>query len=168
VRIVDRLRGASETVGQRRAAPPDRPPIFPELSKHHETFIHAFKLLLAFSLLAVAAGCASSSKGTQDLAIAAGFKVITPVNPEQKALLQTLPEGKITQITHDGKLYYVLPDAPNNQAYVGGPNEYQVYQQMRVAKQISDNNLAAAQMNQMNAMNWGMWGGWGGVGGFRY
>ena len=66
------------------------------------------------------------------------------------------------------KLYYVLPDAPNNQAYVGGPNEYQVYQQMRVAKQISDNNLAAAQMNQMNAMNWGMWGGWGGVGGFRY
>jgi hypothetical protein len=25
---------------------------------------------------------------------------------------------------------------------------------MRVAKQISDNNLAAAQMNQMNAMNW--------------
>ena len=61
-----------------------------------------------------------------------------------------------------------LADAPNNQAYVGGPNEYQVYQQMRVAKQISDNNLAAAQMNQMNAMNWGMWGGWGGVGGFRY
>jgi hypothetical protein len=120
------------------------------------------------ALLALAAGCASSSKGTQDLAIAAGFKVITPVNPEQKALLQTLPEGKITQITHDGKLYYVLPDAPNNQAYVGGPNEYQVYQQMRVAKQISDNNLAAAQMNQMNAMNWGMWGGWGGVGGFRY
>jgi hypothetical protein len=107
-----------------------------------KTFIHAFKLLLAFSLLALAAGCASSSKGTQDLAIAAGFKVITPVNPEQKALLQTLPEGKITQITHDGKLYYVLPDAPNNQAYVGGPNEYQVYQQMRVAKQISDNNLA--------------------------
>ena len=51
---------------------------------------------------------------------------------------------------------------------MGGPNEYQVYQQMRVAKQISDNNLAAAQMNQMNAMNWGMWGGWGGVGGFRY
>ena len=133
-----------------------------------KTFIHAFKFLLALTLLALAAGCASSSKGTQDLAIAAGFKVITPVNPEQKALLQTLPEGKITQITHDGKLYYVLPDAPNNQAYVGGPNEYQVYQQMRVAKQISDSNLAAAQMNRMNAMNWGMWGGWGGVGGFRY
>ena len=103
-----------------------------------KSLIHALKFLLALALLALAAGCASSSKGTQDLAIAAGFKVITPVNPEQKALLQTLPEGKITQITHDGKLYYVLPDAPNNQAYVGGPNEYQVYQQMRVAKQISD------------------------------
>jgi hypothetical protein len=86
-----------------------------------KSLIHALKFLLALALLALAAGCASSSKGTQDLAIAAGFKVITPVNPEQKALLQTLPEGKITQITHDGKLYYVLPDAPNNQAYVGGP-----------------------------------------------
>ena len=32
---------------------------------------------------------------------------------------------------------------------------------MRLAKQISNNNLAAAQMNQMSSMNWGMWGGWG-------
>jgi hypothetical protein len=132
-----------------------------------KTFIHAFKLLLAFSLLALAAGCASSSKGTQDLAIAAGFKVITPVNPEQKALLQTLRRARSPRSRTTAALLRPARCA-NNQAYVGGPNEYQVYQQMRVAKQISDNNLAAAQMNQMNAMNWGMWGGWGGVGGFRY
>lgn len=115
----------------------------------------------------MAAGCASSSKGTQDLAIA-GFRSSRPSTLSRRRCCKPSRRAEITQITHDGKLYYVLPDAPNNQAYVGGPNEYQVYQQMRVAKQISDNNLAAAQMNQMNAMNWGMWGGWGGVGGFRY
>ena len=53
----------------------------------------------------------------------------------------------------------------NNQAYVGGPKQYQAYQQMRLAKQISNQNLEAAEMNQAASMNWGAWGGWGGVGG---
>jgi len=30
---------------------------------------------------------------------------------------------------------------------------------LRVAKQLSNNNLEAAQMNEMD---WGGWGGWGG------
>jgi hypothetical protein len=125
--------------------------------------LNVFRYIVAVSVLALIAACASTVQGTMDLAVAAGFKVITPSTPEHKALLPTLPEGKITQINHDGKIYYVLPDAKNNQAYVGGPNEYQAYQQLRLAKQMSDNNLAAAQMNQMNQMNWGMWGGWGGL-----
>jgi len=125
----------------------------------------ALRLALAFVLIGLAAGCASTGNGTQDLAIAAGFRVITPVNPEQVALLKSLPVNQISQVTHEGKIYYVLPDADNNQALVGGPNEYQTYQQMRLAKRISDNNLAAAQINQMNSMNWGMWGGWGAWGG---
>jgi hypothetical protein len=126
-----------------------------------KTLIHALKLMLAFALIGLAAGCASTSNVNQDLAIAAGFRVIKPVNPEQVSLLNSLPAGQVTQITHDGKIYYVLPDAANGQALIGGPNEYQTFQQMRLARQISNNNLAAAQMNQMNAMNWGMWGGWG-------
>jgi hypothetical protein len=126
-----------------------------------KTLIHALKLVLAFALIGLAAGCASTSNVNQDLAIAAGFRVIKPVNPEQVSLLNSLPPGQVTQINHDGKIYYVLPDAANGQALIGGPNEYQTFQQMRLARQISNNNLAAAQMNQMNAMNWGMWGGWG-------
>ena len=126
-----------------------------------KTLIQALKFVLVFALIGLAAGCATPGNGTHDLAIAAGFRVIKPVNPEQETLLKSLPANLVSQITHDGKLYYVLPDATNNQALVGGPNEYQVFQQMRLAKQISNNNLAAAQMNQMNSMNWGMWGGWG-------
>ena len=130
-----------------------------------KSLITALKSALAFVLIGLAAACATTDNGTHDLAIAAGFRIIKPVNPEQVALLKSLPAGQISQINHDGKIYFVLPDAPNNQALVGGPNEYQTYQQMRLAKQISNNNLAAAQMNQMNSMNWGMWGGWGAWGG---
>jgi hypothetical protein len=43
---------------------------------------------------------------------------------------------------------------------VGGPAQYQDYQRLRVAKQLSNNNLEAAQMNEMD--DWGAWGGWGG------
>ena len=126
-----------------------------------KTLINAFRLVLACVLVSLAAGCASTGNGTQDLAIAAGFKIIKPVNAEQETLLKSLPPHQVSQITHDGKIYFVLPDVANNQALVGGPNEYQTYQQMRLAKQISNNNLAAAQMNQMSSMNWGMWGGRG-------
>ncbi|WP_295449049.1 hypothetical protein [uncultured Thiodictyon sp.] len=52
----------------------------------------------------------------------------------------------------------------NNQAYVGEPKQYQAYQQLRVARQTSDQNLEAAELNQAASMNWGAWGGIGGPG----
>jgi hypothetical protein len=121
--------------------------------------------LVAIALLVLAAGCASNLPEQENLATAAGFKIITPTKPDQVALLKTLPAGQVTRIVHEGKTYFVLPDAPNNLAYVGGPKQYEAYQQLRLAKQISNQNLEAAQMNQMASMNWGMWGGWGGWGG---
>ena len=62
----------------------------------------------------------------------------------------------------------MLPDVKANRAYVGRENEYQAYQRLRLAKQISNDNLMAAQMNEMNSMNWGMWGGWGGGWGYGW
>jgi hypothetical protein len=122
----------------------------------------AVQTLTAIAFLAFAAGCASDLEQKENLAVAAGFKVITPTQPDQQAILAKLPPDKVTQVNYKGKLYYVLPDAAHNQAYVGGPKQYQSYQQLRLAKKISDQNLAAAQMNQDASMNWGAWGGWGG------
>jgi hypothetical protein len=118
--------------------------------------------LASIALLAFAVGCASDLEQKENLAVAAGFKVITPTKPDQQAILAKLPPDKVTQVNYKGKTYYVLPDAAHNQAYVGGPKQYQSYQQLRLAKNISDQNLAAAQMNQDASMNWGAWGGWGG------
>ena len=119
----------------------------------------SIKCLSALAILALAVGCATDLQDTENLAVAAGFKAITPSTPDQVALLPTLPAGKVTPITYKGKSYYVLPDVKNNRAYVGGPKQYQAYQQLRLAKQISNDNLMAAQMNQDAA--WNSWGGWG-------
>jgi hypothetical protein len=123
--------------------------------------LNLMKCLAALAVLSLGVGCATDSHSKEDMLVAAGFKVITPTKPDQIALLPTLPEGKVTRITHQGKTYYVLPDVKHNQAYVGGPKQYQSYQQLRLAKQLSNENLEAAQMNQMASMNWGAWGGWG-------
>jgi predicted dienelactone hydrolase len=124
----------------------------------------AFKFLTVIALLALAVGCATESQNKQNLAVAAGFKIITPTKPDQITLLQSLPADKVTPVNYHGKTFYVLPDAKNNQAYVGGLEQYQAYQQLRLAQHLSNQNLEAAQMNSMNSMNWGAWGGWGGVG----
>ena len=107
-----------------------------------------FKFLIAIALAALAPGCASSNLlDKENVAVAAGFKVITPQKPEQQALLRKLPANKVTPIHHGGKLYYVLPDLANHQAYVGGPKQYQTCQKLR---QIQDKNSAANE-NQNQA-----------------
>ena len=120
------------------------------------------KFLAVIALLAVAVGCANQGQNTQNLAVAAGFQVITPRNPEQQKILASLPAGQVTPVNYQGKRYYVLPDVANNQAFVGGADQLQAYQQLRLAQHLSNQNLQAAQMNQMAATRWNTWNSWGG------
>ncbi len=73
-------------------------------------------MLCAITLLAVAASCAST-QSTENMLIAAGFKVVTPKTATQEEKLKALPPGKVTSVQRSGKTYYVFPDATNNQAY---------------------------------------------------
>ena len=59
------------------------------------------------------------------------------------------------------KTYYVFPDAAHNQAYVGGPKQYETYRQLRLKQKLANEKLEAAEMNMDASMNWGGWGGWG-------
>jgi len=129
-----------------------------------KTISYFFNTLVAATLVMTVVGCASAAKERQDMAIAAGFRVITPKTPEQAEKLALLPKDKVSEVHYEGKDYYVLPDAEHHQAYVGGPQQYQAYHQIRLQKEMVEDQVAAAQMNQMAAMNWGMWNGWGGWG----
>jgi hypothetical protein len=124
-----------------------------------------FNLIGAFALLILAVSCTSmQTQNKENLLIAAGFKVIVPKTAAQQQKLKALPADKVTLVQKDGKTYYVFPDAANNQAYVGGPKQYQAYKQLRLENKLANDNLEAAEMNQDASMDWGGWGGWGGPG----
>ena len=123
-----------------------------------------FTAISAIALVVLTTGCAStqtSMQSKESMLIASGFKVITPKTPAQQQKLQQLPPGKIAMVQKGKKTYYVLPDAAHNQAYVGGPAEYQAYQQQRATNKLAEENLETAEMYQDAEMNWGAWGGWG-------
>jgi hypothetical protein len=124
-----------------------------------------FKMISAAALLALTIGCASTQTSTQNresILVASGFKVITPKTPAQQQKLTNLPPGKVTMIQKGKKTYYIFPDPVQNKAYVGGPKEYQAYQQLRATNKLAKEDLETAEMYQDEEMQWSLWGGWGG------
>ncbi|MDM0014609.1 hypothetical protein QTH87_19355 [Variovorax sp. J22P168] len=119
----------------------------------------AFKGIAAVALLALAAGCATGNRGNDETAVAAGFKIITPTTADQKALFARLPKNKVTPVQYRGVTYFVMPDSSNGLAYVGNSAQYSVYQEMRLQKRMSNEELQAAQLDQMDQVDWGAWGG---------
>ena len=124
-----------------------------------------FTMISLTALLALIAGCSTTQTASiedkRTMLVAAGFKTISPKTPEQQQKLQKLQTGQVAQIQKNGKTYYVVADPSQNVVYVGGPTQYQNYQQLRAQKQLADENLETAEMYQDAAMDWGRWGGWG-------
>ena len=125
-----------------------------------------FKFVAALALIVLATGCASNNLlDKENAAVGAGFKIITPTKPDQVALLRKLPPDKVTPIIYGGRRYWVLPDRVNNQAYVGGPKQYQVYKQFRLKQKMNAEDYEArpdtVTVTEVNAMDWGAWNGWG-------
>lgn len=131
-----------------------------------------FFRIIAAGCTALLVSCASTqttSQNRESMLVASGFKVISPKTAAQKQKLQNLPTGTVTMIKKGKKKYYVFPDAAHNQAYVGGPKEYQAYQQLRADKKLSREDLQDAEMYNDATMEWSMWSGgegvWGPMGG---
>jgi hypothetical protein len=118
-----------------------------------------FRVVSAIALLALATGCATTSSPRTDLLAAAGFQVAAADTSEKQELLKTLPTGQLSQVTWQGETFFVQPDVPSNRVWVGRQREFQAYQQLRLARQMSNDNLRAAQMNQQAMRNWNR--GWG-------
>jgi hypothetical protein len=93
-----------------------------------------------FALLLLA-GCASNqtTQSVPDMLIASGFQVRTP-NSTQQAKLQSLTAGEISLIQTRNLTLYVYPDWPNRRVLVGGPVQYQAYQQYRLSHNLPAEN----------------------------
>ncbi|MGA7876034.1 MAG: hypothetical protein WCA08_10245 [Desulfoferrobacter sp.] len=123
-------------------------------------------IVLLAVLLFVLGGCAAlqnqQAMDTERLLSAAGFQMKLADTPEKMAHLKTLTQRKLVPHERDDKIYYVYADANECQCiYVGTEKAYQRYQKLALKKQIAEERLNAAEMNENAAMDWGMWGPWG-------
>jgi len=116
-------------------------------------------LLLA---VMVAVGCGGQVIQTERLLAAAGFQMRLADSPERQAHLATMMQRQLVPEMHDGSLRYIYADAKYCKCvYVGTEKAYQRYERYALKQRVSDQRLAAAQMNEDASMNWGMWGPWG-------
>jgi len=93
------------------------------------------KLLKVLGLLAatvfVAGGVAAGTPPVDERQLLdLGFKVLVATTKVQQDWVRSLPPGQIRPMQRTGKKFFVYPDASRNQIYVGGPKEYEAYQQL--------------------------------------
>jgi hypothetical protein len=80
----------------------------------------------------------SQNMAQQEAALAqSGFKVITVTTPKQQQAVAALPEGQVSPVKYNGKLYYVYPTATKDRIYVGREKQANAYNQKVAAAQQS-------------------------------
>ena len=128
----------------------------PKLTKK-ESNMKTMKTLLittcTAALLALVSGCATT-KQTEDLLSAAGFKAQPATTQAQQAHLKSLPAHKVSSVQKGGKQYFVYPDVAHNVLYVGQEAQYQEYRKLR---QQEEEQVHPADQTEFNAALWGDW-----------
>jgi hypothetical protein len=115
--------------------------------------------LTIFLLIAtLIAGCANNSQSTEGTLSAAGFNVVIATTSQQLQHLATLPPYKMMHIKRNGIDRYVYADPSRKLIYVGGVFAYQRYKDLRLAKNLSQQDLQDAEFNAEIASGWGVWG----------
>jgi hypothetical protein len=112
---------------------------------------------LVWAILVLTLGCASTHQ-TEDLLSAAGFKIIAANTPQQQQHLKTLPSHKMRRVHRKGKTYYVYADPAHNLIYVGNQLQYDQYRDLRLAKNVFEQDLQDAELNAQEAAGWEAWG----------
>ena len=84
---------------------------------------------LAVSMLAAGSAVAAATSIDEGELQALGFKVLVATTPVQQEWVQRLAPGKVKAVQRNGNKYFILPDASKKQVYVGGPSQYEAYQQ---------------------------------------
>ena len=107
------------------------------------------------ALIAFLSGCAST-KQTEALLTAAGFKTRSATTAAQQEHLRSLPAHKVSLLQKDGKKYYVYPDTAKNVLYVGESAQYDEYQKLRKQQAWAEEQAnPAAEMQTATAL-WGL------------
>ena len=76
------------------------------------------------------AGSAVATPNAENLLLSAGFKAKTATTAKQRQELKTLPEGTVSPVMQRGSTFYIYPDPPRNEIYIGNKAQYQAYQNL--------------------------------------
>lgn len=113
----------------------------------------------AFMIVSCAAMQRQEAQQTESILSAAGFQMKPADTPAKLAHLQTLTPRKLVPHMKDGRLLYVYADPKGCQClFVGDEQAYQRYQQLALQKQLTQEQMMTAEMNEDAAMDWGLWG----------
>lgn len=115
----------------------------------------SFRYFGSLAMLAVVAGCASTSAPpgppNEALLSAAGFKTVVANTAAQMQQIPKLPAGQVTVMSNTGKNYYVYPDGANNRIFVGTEKEYQAYLRLRAQNNLPATNPAESSYAKQDA-----------------
>jgi hypothetical protein len=89
------------------------------------------------ALLGLLCGSAVATPNAENLLLSAGFKAKTATTAKQRQELKTLPEGTVSPVMQRGSTFYIYPDSPRNEIYVGNKAQYQAYQNLIAQKSES-------------------------------
>jgi hypothetical protein len=114
---------------------------------------------LTLLLVLFLAGCAGhGTQRAEDLLSAAGFDVVIANTPQRLQHLATLPPYKMVRIQRNGKKRYVYADPAQKVIYVGGDFAYSRYRDLRLSKNLAEQNIQDAEFNAERAAEWDVWG----------
>jgi hypothetical protein len=99
------------------------------LNSRRANLLNVLVALTVSVLVAVGAAAATLPIDESEL-LGLGFKVLVATNTAQQDWVKRMVPGQIRAMQRTGKKYFIYPDAPRNQIYVGGPKEYEAYQQL--------------------------------------
>lgn len=119
----------------------------------------AFGLVSVLALIVLVAGCAHTGQ-TENLLSSAGFTTVSATTPQRQQHLKTLPPHRVTKVRRDGKIYYVYADPAHNQIYVGTQFQYYRYRDMRLEKNLAQENVQGADLTDDMENGWDVWGPW--------
>lgn len=105
--------------------------------KHLLTLTNIAGAMAALALMAACQTTTTSQAVAQQepLLAQSGFKVITVTTPKQQQAVSKLPQGTVSAVKYNGKLYYVYPTATKDRIYVGKQKQLNAYNRAVAAQQ---------------------------------
>jgi hypothetical protein len=98
------------------------------------------------------------SSSDEQLLTAAGFQLRPVQTAQQAAVMNSIEPYQVTMRSDGSRVYYIYADPRQNTVYVGGPQQYQKYQQLSVQQGIAEDQMVAASEMQMLSDEDSMWG----------